>query len=436
MDELLLAGILLSQGINKQFNEYDLSKVSDLSISEIAELADNNKLESCFFVNRRSNICENCGLPLENPDCPGCESKTKNFSKYSFGINAEACSKYFQMQLKQKLIDANWLEDGANLQKNNVKIRISVIASRLTMPRALELLGEAKLKDHCNELIVFVSPDFVDKSISVLEGITLRDLSGLKSELAIKELLASLDALADLSTKVTIEELDLRDIRSKKDYIYSHIKDLAVQSADGEASKQGYSFENAALTLLYSPLFPVRQLKMKNVDDGAIFYNLQDAQRLILVSVKSSKYQPFSITEAVQNQLRKYASALFSGDVSRHYHIPSYVIIVGNISEDDENNNKAIDALEREFKNKFNFVFMPLDVLIRIHKLSLEKQIYFNNMYIRIIEFLSKKRYLTIAQADELFNSLEQEEKNSFEHLAIKQIKDKVKKATAQSKQS
>ena len=50
---------------------------------------------------------------------------------------------------------------------------------------------------------------------------------------------------------------------------------------------------SASLTLLHSPLFPVKQIKGKNIDDGIIFYpnKTGGSPCLVMVSAKSSKNQ-------------------------------------------------------------------------------------------------------------------------------------------------
>jgi hypothetical protein len=433
--ELIIQGIVLSQGKNVQFTEIQLAEALQLGIQEIRSIIAKKELNTFFHLNKRSLPCPHCGYELaEIEDCPACkaELKPESLAKFNLGIKSNACAGVIQDRLTTKFIEDHWEKKDDLLRKNNVTISIKVIPSCLTKKGVMALLGETKVQKKCNEVLLLTLLENVHEIIADLSGFTtvdIRDFLKKEKEVSIME---DFNRLAEISKEINIVEIDLEGIKTQHQYICEHIQQWACQDSKEEASKMGYSFEGASLALMYSPLFPAKQIKMKYIDDGGIFYPAQQigsAGTFIPISVKSATRQPFQITQPVLEQMRKYLRGILTTQIMQHYAVPYYILIVDRIDPEDEENNKAILTLQEEFKGT-SIVVMPLNVLIRIHKLTNEHQIHFPGMINNILKFLGSSRYLTLEDVEILFQNLKKLEEGSYETFTLKKIQDEVKKSS------
>jgi len=389
--KLILTSIILSDGLNKQFSEIELSTRAKIPLDKVRQMLIKKDLLNFFHIKKLDFVCSNCDFELDSlkNSCPCCDEEldANKTPFYSLGIKPHKCKQFLKDQFLSKLEKKGWVIKSSSGLRNNISISVDVITSIPTKDKLMIILGENKLVKKCNEVIVFTFLNKLQEKVDELSGVTILDLKSFLEDKE-EELANYFTNLADISTEKTIVGIDLDNIRKNKDYIYRNIEALSKQKLNNNLAGMGYSFEKAALTLLHSPIFPAKQIKGKNIDDGIIFYPPLSSGKLsnaILISVKSSKVQPFQITQPVQDQMRKYMKEMLTNENKAHYNFQSYIVIVNEINPTNDNNNRIISVLEKEFNEKTNIIFLSLHALVKIHEKTIEKQIGFVNMVEHIL---------------------------------------------------
>ncbi|MHA1873779.1 MAG: hypothetical protein ACTSVB_06665 [Candidatus Heimdallarchaeaceae archaeon] len=417
-DGVLLAGILLSGGQDRCFNDIELSKKLSIKREKLLEFLNKNKIDELRETKIREIKCD-CGTIVAITEginfgyCKRCNKKISPVPFRNFCLDIEKTIQNFKNKLLQFLdnpIISKEENDKLLLNWNNYKIALLLSVETINLNDLYILKGWAKEYNPDFHILVGFKPEFTlsvlysrgDVGLLTVEkifNITLfnKEIKHIKRSL--------LERQKELKLELSYKKSkDLSYIKNFWKNIIDNIEIYALQKGDESAKLQGEKFQEYVIDLLRITIFNAKWLGGKNQPDGVIFILRKNKKSLLIPLEIKSQNKRLLLIQKHEPQIRKYLSAYKNEFITNIFRVQYFIVFGYDFDLNNKKDKQVINSLESEFNVKI--VLFPLKSLIHLVKLYFEYKIAIidNDK----IEDLFKNRYVREQDIENLMSYLKQ----------------------------
>jgi len=432
---IVLTALKLSEGVGRDFTDLDLAKASGQEKKTIQKFILDSKNAKLFRRTPLTRfICPVCNVESERyPNgeaiCKKCGTSQPSSSLADFHLSLQVSEveKMFRSVLISELEHKDYTQteiqnDLVELSNGKERLFIRISAKNLTLNDYFVLRGWHSPLNLDVYLLFCYSADEDLIALSQKDPrCILIPIENIHKSNYIEELWKLIDARKDIirrnSSAESVAKLkfedyfEIDDVKHKLDSILTNLPKLARQQGNLSSGQQGIYFQKYIVSLLNLTLFRVKYLGGRDEPDG-IIQLLESSKKPTWVPIEIKSFKPkknqFFEVKDVAEQLDKYSKAFEKQDISERISVPAFLTIAFDFDLCHGQGDEIVNELERN--HSLHYSFMPLDSVVHLLKLFLEKKIYVipNDV---ILDFLKQDRLITKDRIDVLFKNLEEHQK-------------------------